>query len=154
MTCRRQHGSIINTAEDLAMTDLSLAAQARSPKAFYTIDAAISGILGIALLAGAGPIADLAGMPAAAGFLMAVGAFLLPWALFNYAIGTATGPAWSAILANIAGDAAWVAISILLLATHWTALNGLGQTLLAGQALFVAIVFLTKLRGAPSLRRS
>jgi hypothetical protein len=136
------------------MTDLSFAAHARSPKAFYTIDAAISATMGIALLAGAGPIADLAGMSAAAGFLMAVGAFLLPWALLNYAIGTADGPAWSAILANIAGDAIWVAISVLLLAIHWNGLNGLGQTLLAGQALFVAIVFLTKLRGAPSLRRS
>ena len=136
------------------MTDLSLAAHARSPKAFYTIDAAISAIMGIALFAGAGPIADLAGMPAAAGFLIAVGAFLLPWALFNYAIGTADGPAWSAILANLAGDAIWVAVSALLLAMHWSALSGLGQTLLAAQALFVAIVFLTKLRGAPSLRRS
>ncbi len=136
------------------MSDLSLAANLRSPQFIYTGDAAVSAFMGIALLAGAGPIAALAGWPAADGFLLAVGAFLLPWALFNYAIGTAGNPSRSAILANIAGDGAWAALSALLLAVHWTALNGLGQALLAGQMLFVGLVFIAKLRGLPALLRA
>lgn len=119
----------------------------RSPKRIYVYDAAVSAAAAFGLLVGAAPLAQVMGWPAAAGLFGAIGAFLVSWALFNYAIGTAARPARSSVLANMTGDGIWVLLSVGLFVTHRHELNLLGLVLLVGQALFVAVVFAAKLRG-------
>lgn len=133
------------------MTDLSFAAYMRSPQCIYTYDAGVSAIMGVAFLTGADVIADFVGWPGAAGFITSAGAFLLSWALFNYALGTAGSSSRSAIYANILGDGAWVGLSVLLLALYWNQFNLWGHLLLVGQTLFVIVVLAIKLRGLRAL---
>ncbi len=133
------------------MNATALAAYARSPQFIYVYDTGVSAIMAMVFIAGARPIADLVGWPEAADVITMMGVFLLSWALFNYALGTARLPARSAVVANITGDAIWALGSVLLLATQASMFNGLGQALVAVQALFVATVLLTKLRGWPAL---
>ncbi len=124
----------------------------RSPQTIYVYDAVASVVMGTVLVAGASFVAGLVGWPDAAAFLLPIGAFLLAWALFNYAIGSAGAPARNAVNINITIDGAWVALSAILLIVYWQQLNTLGHILLAGQMLFVATVFTIKLRGASDLR--
>ncbi len=136
------------------MNATALAAYARSPQFIYVYDTAVSAIMAIAFVAGAGPIADLIGWPGAAGVINLLGVFLISWALLNYALGTAHLPGRSAVVANIVGDGLWALGSVALLATHWSMFNGLGQALVVGQTLFVTAVLLTKLRGWAALTGS
>lgn len=58
----------------------------------YRFDAALSSSMGIGLLVLGGPLASLIGWPPMHTILLGAGIFLLPWALFNWTIGAATGP--------------------------------------------------------------
>ena len=129
-----------------------LSARMKSPQFIYLYDTGVSLLMAIVLAAWGGSIADLVGWSAAGGFLVAVGAFLFPWALVNYAIGSARAPAWPAVVINIAGDGTWAVVSAVLLAMHWNQFNTVGHVLVIVQALFVVGVFVTKLRGASAFR--
>lgn len=134
------------------MSDITFSSSARSPQLIYTLDAVAGFVPGLALLFLHAPIAELIGAPQFVGFIAAIGAFLVPWGLFNYAIGTAKGPAWSSVLANIIGDGLWMAFSAALITLQVGQFNLLGQVLLVSQALFVVLVFLAKLHGARNFR--
>ncbi len=77
-------------------------------------DALVTGANGAAYVALAGPIGDLLGMPA--GFLRAVGAFLLVFAAAVWLVGSretlSRAPALAIALANLG----WVAASVVVLA--------------------------------------
>jgi len=133
------------------MTTKTFAAYMRSPKFIYVYDTGVSALMAAVFIAAAGPIADFIGWPGAVGIIHSLGVFLISWALFNYALGTAEASARSAVIANIVGDGLWALASIALLLTHSSLLNGVGQALVIVQALFVAGVFVTKVRGWPAL---
>ena len=124
------------------MSDLAFSSSLRSHKVIYTLDAVAGFVPGLVLIFLHAPLAELIGAPHYAGFIAVIGAFLVPWGLYNYAIGTAGRPARSAMITNIIGDGLWVVLSQF---------NLLGLALLVAQALFVLLVFLIKLYGARSL---
>ncbi len=133
------------------MTTRNFAAYIRSPHFIYVYDTGVSALMAAVFIAWSGPIAEFIGWPGVAGIIHSLGVFLISWSLFNYALGTASTPARSAVAANIVGDGIWALASIALLLTHSSMLNGMGQALLLGQALFVIGVFVTKVRGWPGL---
>ena len=97
-------------------------------------DAIISGITGLALLIGAGPLSALLNVPFA--LLRVSGAILIPFAamvlLFSTAISSAR--VWTVIGLNFA----WVAASALVLVTGWIQPNTLGIAFVIAQAVAVA----------------
>jgi hypothetical protein len=121
------------------------------PHLVYGVDALVSTIMGIALLVTAEPLTQLAGWSMPAGFLWTIGLLLLPWAAFNATVARSARPARAVINANIAGDVAWVAGSMALIALHATSLSTIGLMLLAGQGIAVAGVLALKLVGAREL---
>lgn len=129
------------------MSAASISSYIRRPQFIYVYDSVVSATMAAIFVAASGPVADLMGWSAAAGIVSGIGAFLISWALFNYALGTAGAPSRSAVTANIAGDGLWAFGSLALLAVHGAQFSGLGQALLVGQALFVFAVFAVKLRG-------
>ena len=133
------------------MSDLAFSSSLRSHKVIYTLDAVAGFVPGLVLIFLHAPLAELIGAPHYAGFIAVIGAFLVPWGLYNYAIGTAGRPARSAMVTNIIGDGLWVVLSVILIALQASQFNLLGQALLVAQALFVLLVFLIKLYGARSL---
>lgn len=133
------------------MNTRNCAAYMQGPHFIYVYDAALSALMATVFIAGAGQIADFIGWPAAVGVIHSLGVFLVSWSLFNYAIGTAEAPAHSAVIANVVGDGVWALASIVLLLTHSSMRNGLGQALVLAQLLFVSGILATKLRGRPAL---
>lgn len=123
------------------------------PHLIYLADAAVSLTMGVALLLGAGAITELAGWPLPPAFLTAVGIFLLPWAAFNLWIGRSAQPNRAAVVANLIGDALWIAGTAALLVSFAPTLTAIGLVLLAGQGLAVVGVLITKLFGARALIR-
>lgn len=115
------------------------------------VDAVGAVVSAVALIAGAGTIAPLLGLPAS--LIESVGIAFLPFAaLVGWLASRETPPAagvWAVILLNIA----WVVDSLLVAAGVWFQPNALGVSLIAGQALGIAVlaaleyVGLTKLRG-------
>jgi hypothetical protein len=114
-----------------------------SLRSLLLIDAATCATLGLVLDLGAAPIAALTGLPA--GLLLYAGLALLPIAAFLALI--ALRPALQPIGARlaIAGNTAWVAASLALLASSWGAPNGLGVAFVLVQALAVAGLTLLEL---------
>lgn len=121
------------------------------PRSIYWIDAFGSFAFGLALIVAAGPLTDLVGWTVPAAFLVGVGLFLLPWALFNLVIARQVIPAIGMVRVNIAGDAIWVLASLALVLSQVSQLTTLGLTLLVGQALMVAAVGVVKLVGARAI---
>lgn len=99
-------------------------------------DAVVCGLGGIALLAGAGPLAAALGIPWAA--LLGVGLVLPPYAALLWRIGTrptiTRGTAWALIAVNLL----WVVESVALLAFGWLPLTPAGWWTVALVALGVA----------------
>ena len=114
-----------------------------SLRALLLVDAATCAAMGLALALGARPLAALTGLPDA--LLLYAGLALLPVAAFLalVALRPALQPAggWLAV----AGNAAWVAASLALLASGWVAPNGLGVAFVLVQALAVAGLTLLEL---------
>lgn len=101
-------------------------------------DGAISGATGLLLFLGAGVLGETLDLPAA--LLRYSGLALLPFAALVLHLSRRDhlprAGAWSVIVTN----AAWVAASVLLLASGWIAPNALGFAFIAGQALAVAVL--------------
>lgn len=100
------------------------------------VDALASGAFGLALVAGAGLAAAPLGLPEA--LLRGAGAVLLPFAALVLWLARLPVPPPPAVQALIAGNLAWVAASLLLLASGWVRPTPLGQLLVVAQALLVA----------------
>jgi hypothetical protein len=90
-------------------------------------DAAASGATGLLLVAAAGPLTTLLGLPEP--LLRIAGLLLLPYAAFVAWIGRRTTPPRNAVRAVIAVNLLWVADSVLLL-VFGPALTGLAPTAL------------------------
>ena len=124
----------------------------RDPQLIYRFDAALSLTMGIALLALAGPLASLIGWAHMHAVLLGAGIFLLPWALFNWTIGAATGPDRISLIANLLGDGLWVLLSAALLILYSAQMTAIGVTFIIAQALAVSVVFAIKLASLKTLR--
>lgn len=127
---------------------MTLAAPAlfnRDAGLIYRLDAGVGLTMFLAFTTLANPLAALVGWPPMEMIFLGAGIFLLPWGLFNWAIGSANGPDRLSIAANILGDGLWVLLSALLLVLYSAQMTPIGVTLILGQALFVAAVFATKL---------
>jgi hypothetical protein len=102
------------------------------------LDAAASGTTGLLMIAGAGLVEGLLGLPAA--LLRGAGLALVPYVAFVvYAAGrdAISRPAvWTIIAANIL----WAAASALLLASGWIAPTALGYAFVIAQAAVVALL--------------
>lgn len=111
---------------------------ALSLRTLLLFDAATCAVMGAILALGAAPLAALMRIPAP--LLLYAGLALLPIAAFMALVGTrpAIPPAGAWLV--IAGNAAWVAGSVLLLAAGWIAPNALGTGFVAAQALVVAVL--------------
>lgn len=97
---------------------------------------------------GAGPLAELTGIPAV--LLLYAGLALFPVALVMAAVGTralSARPVWLIVV----GNAVWVAGSIWLLLGGVIAPNALGSLYIAAQALVVAALTWLEARGAAAL---
>jgi hypothetical protein len=103
-----------------------------------TLDAAASGATGVLMIAGAGLVEGMLGLPAA--LLRGAGTVLVPYVAFViYAgtRGTISGPAvWAIIVANVL----WAAASALLLMSGWVAPTALGTAFVIAQAAVVALL--------------
>ena len=99
-------------------------------------DAVITGATGLGLVAGAGLLATLFGMPDQ--LLRYAGLSLLPFAAFVGALARQEHVSRTAVRVVIAANALWVVDSLLLLFTGWVAPSVLGYAFVIGQALIVA----------------
>lgn len=134
------------------MTDLAQNLTLRDPRLVYRFDAVLSLTMCVGLLVLAAPLAGLIGWAPMHTIILGAGIFLLPWALFNWAIGAATGPDRLSLTVNIAGDALWAVLSVALLVLYSAQMTPIGVTLIVGQMLVVSAVFAVKLTGLKALR--
>jgi len=109
-----------------------------SLNALLALDAATCAVMGVALLAASGPIAEVTLVPA--GLLFWAGAILIPIAAFMAISARARPvPGWATAVIVI-GNMGWAAVSILLPVTGMISPNPLGWTFVLGQAAVVAIL--------------
>ncbi|MBO9589636.1 hypothetical protein [Devosia sp.] len=119
----------------------------RDPRLVYRFDAVLSLTMGLGLIVLADPLAALVGWAPMHTILVGAAVFLFPWALFNWAIGAATGPDRLSLAVNMAGDMLWAIASVALLVLYSAQMTGIGVTLILGQALAVAAVGAVKFAG-------
>ena len=100
-------------------------------------DALASGATAILLVAGAGVLAGLLGLPTA--LLREAGLVLVPYVAFVAYVGTRATISRPPVQAIIACNAVWAAASILLLVTDYVAPTALGYAFVIGQAAVVAV---------------
>ena len=101
------------------------------------LDAAASGGTGLLLIAGAGLLDGLLGLPVA--LMREAGLVLVPYVAFVAWVGTRERVARGAVWAIIAANAAWTAASFALLLSGWVAPTALGYAFVIAQALVVAL---------------
>lgn len=101
------------------------------------IDGAASGAMSLMLMAGAGLLAGLLGMPA--NFLFWVGAALLPWMASLIVIGRQERPKAGAVETVIAVNALWVVGSIVFAVWNPFAMTALGFAFVIAQAIAVTV---------------
>lgn len=110
---------------------------APSLRAALALDAAASGAAGLVMLAGAGMLAPLLGLPA--GLLTVAGATLLPFALAVGLLARRAAPPRGLAWAVVGVNEAWVVASIALLLGGWFAPTALGVAFVVAQAAVVAV---------------
>ncbi len=112
------------------------------------IDAVTCLAMGLALIALAGPLGNLFGLPAQ--LLFFAGVILLPCAALMYATARSSGPnralAWLVVLGNLAWVVASLGIAAML------APSALGLAFLLAQAAVVAVLGFLEYRGLASAR--
>lgn len=96
------------------------------------LDAATSGVAGIAMIAGSGLIAGLTDLPSA--LLFWAGVVLVPWTAALAFFASREAMPRLALVDIAAVNALWVAASVALLATGWVAPNVLGVLFVLAQA--------------------
>lgn len=107
------------------------------------LDAATSGVAGIAMIAGAGLIAGFTDLPEQ--LLFWAGIVLLPWAAALAYFATRVAMPRLALIDIAAVNALWVAASIGLLATGWIAPNMFGVLFVLAQAAAVLLFTLLQI---------
>ncbi|HEY8368197.1 MAG TPA: hypothetical protein VIM86_02675 [Thermodesulfobacteriota bacterium] len=115
------------------------------------LDAVVSGVTGLLLVAGATRLAGLLGLPEA--LLRWAGASLLPFAAFLACLGTRALTPRPAVRAVVAYNALWAIDSVLILALGWVTPTPLGIAVVAVQAAAVAALAGAQyvgMRGSPA----
>jgi len=102
------------------------------------LDAVASGATGLLLIAGAGLIDGLLGLPAA--LLRGAGLALVPYVAFVIYAGTRETISRPAVWTIVAANAVWSIASVLLLVSGWIAPTALGYAFVVGQAVVVALL--------------
>jgi hypothetical protein len=98
-------------------------------------DAVASGATAALLVAGAGPLERLLGLPV--GLMREAGLVLIPYVLLVAFVASRPTAAVTAVNAIIALNAAWTAASVLLFAGGWVSPTLLGVAFVLGQAVAV-----------------
>ena len=101
-----------------------------------TLDGVATGANGVLYLAGAPLLDSWLGLPTE--MLMAVGAFLIAYAVLVLRLATRPAIPRAAVVAVIAANVLWVVDSLIALALDWFTPTTLGQVLIAVQAVLVA----------------
>ena len=101
------------------------------------VDATASGGMGVLLLAAAGRLEPLLGLPTA--LLRGVGVFLIPFAAFLVWLAPRTAGLRSLVRVVIAGNVLWIVASLVLLVRERFATTPLGTIFVAAQAVAVAV---------------
>jgi hypothetical protein len=99
-------------------------------------DAVLSGLSGLLMIAGAGPLATLLRLPRP--LLFWAGLALLPFAVVNAWLGLRATAPRRAVLAIILCNACWAAESLIALACGWLQPSAPGMAVVLFQALAVA----------------
>lgn len=108
----------------------------RSVQNVLWLDAAGCAAMGLVLSVAPGAVAALTGLPS--GLLLPVGLLLIPVALLMALAAWLRPTPRSLLLVLVAGNAAWVAASLLVLALGLVEPNGLGIAFVLAQAAWVA----------------
>jgi hypothetical protein len=101
-------------------------------------DAIASGATGLLMIAGAGLLEGLLGLPVA--LMREAGLVLIPYVAFVAWVGTREAISRSAVQAIIALNVLWVAGSIALLVSGWVAPTMLGTAFVIAQAVVVGVL--------------
>jgi hypothetical protein len=101
------------------------------------LDAVATGATAVLLIAGAGLLEGLLGLPVA--LMREAGLILVPFVAFVAWVGTREGVARGVVWTIIAANALWVAASIGLLVGGWVAPTALGYAFVIAQAAVVAL---------------
>ena len=112
-------------------------------------DAIASGATGLLMIAGAGLLDGLLGLPVA--LLREAGLVLIPYVVFVAWVGTREAISRSAVQAIIVLNVLWVAGSIGLMVSGWVAPTMLGTAFVIAQAVVVGVLAELQVIG---LRRS
>ena len=102
------------------------------------LDAAASGATGLLLIAGAGLLDGLLGLPVA--LMREAGLILVPYVAFVVWVGTRQTIARSAVWTIIVANAVWTVASIGLLVSGWVAPTAQGYAFVIAQAAVVALL--------------
>jgi glucose uptake protein GlcU len=102
------------------------------------LDAVASGATGLLMIAGAGLVEGLLGLPAA--LLRGAGLVLVPYVAFVIYTGTREAIPRPAVWAIIVANVLWAAASALLLISGWVAPTGVGYAFVIAQAVVVALL--------------
>lgn len=102
------------------------------------LDALASGATALLMIAGAGLVESLLGLPAA--LLRGAGLVLVPYVAFVVYAGTRDIISRSAVWMIIVANMAWAAASALLLVSGWVAPAALGYAFVIAQAVAVALL--------------
>jgi hypothetical protein len=100
------------------------------------VDALASGLTGALMIAGAGALQDLLGLPAA--LLRGAGLVLIPYVAFVAIVAARAHISIPAVWAIVACNAAWTVASFALLIDGFVTPTALGTIFVIGQALAVA----------------
>jgi len=100
------------------------------------VDAAASGLTGALMLAGAGMLTDLLGLPAA--LLRGAGLVLVPYVAFVAIVAARAHISTAAVWAVIACNAVWTVASVALVMDGFATPTALGTVFVIGQAVAVA----------------
>ena len=102
------------------------------------LDGAASGATGLLLMAGAGPLETLFGLPAA--LMREAGLILIPYGALVFQMGRRETIAQGAVWAVIAANALWAVASVGLLVSGLVAPTALGCAVVIAQAAVVALL--------------
>ena len=116
------------------MTELTLPSGRPILRPALLLDAAVTGVNGVAYLAAAGPLEDLLGLPAA--WLRTAGVVLVAFAAFVALV--SRRPSAAAVAAIVAVNALWVAGSLVFAVAGWGSPETAGTVWIVLQALVVA----------------
>jgi hypothetical protein len=101
------------------------------------LDAAATGATAVLLIAGAGLLDGLLGLPVA--LMREAGLILMPFVAYVAWVGTREAPSRAAVGTIIAVNVLWVVASICLLVGNWVSPTVLGYAFVVAQAAVVAL---------------